>query len=176
LCHALAEEYARGAHDAGHETRSIDVARLEFPLLRSAAEWQAAPCAAIDDAQRTIAWAEHLVIVFPLWMGDMPALLKGFFEQALRPGFALGRSSARRLPQKMLTGRSARLIVTMGMPALFYKVYYRGHSLASLRRNLLGTCGIKPVRTSVVGLADSQKRGYREVWLARAAMLGREAV
>lgn len=172
--HALAEAYAEAALAAGHEVKQIQVAALEFPLLRTEQEWHAAaPPAAIAEAQRVVAWAAHLLIVFPLWMGDMPAVLKGFFEQVLRPGFALGESKPGRLPAKLLKGRSARVMVTMGMPAFFYRLYYRGHSVKSLRRNMLGLCGIAPVRTSMVGLVGVA--GSREKWLRQAAALGRRA-
>jgi len=76
FCHALAEAYAEGAFTGGHQARFIPVAELDFPLLRSKAEWEgASPPAVIAEAQRTIAWAEHLVIIYPLWLGGMPALL-----------------------------------------------------------------------------------------------------
>ena len=176
FCHALAEAYVRGATDAGHLVQTIDVARLEFPLLRRAVDWQdAAPPSSIRAPQETIAWAEHLVIFFPLWQGDMPALLKGFFEQALRPGFALGKAAPGRLPKKLLKGKSARIVVTMGMPAFFYRLYYRAHSVKSLKRNILELCGVRPVSTNLIGTVDSEALGKRELWLAKLAMLGRDA-
>jgi putative NADPH-quinone reductase len=172
--HALADAYALAAQEAGHELRAIEVARLEFALLRSAADWESrAPSAPIRAAQETIAWAGHLVIVFPLWLGDMPALLKGFFEQVLRPGFAIGKAQPGRLWQKLLKGRSARIVVTMGMPAFFYRLYYRAHSVKSLKRNILEFCGVSPVRTSVIGLVEGGKLGKRELWLAEMQELGR---
>jgi putative NADPH-quinone reductase len=166
--HALAEAYARAAREAGHEVREIRVAALEFPLLKTQAEWGGAPPAAIAGAQETIAWAEHLVFVFPLWLGDMPALLKGFLEQALRPGFALGEGFT-----KLLKGRSARLVVTMGMPGLAYRFWFRSHSMKSFERNILHFCGISPVDMTYVGLVE-QKRG-RDKALAKLAALGRKA-
>jgi putative NADPH-quinone reductase len=170
--HALAEAYAQAAKDAGHEVRTIEVARLEFPLLRTATDWESgAPNETIGEAQKTIAWAEHLVIVFPLWLGDLPALLKGFFEQALRPGFAIGKGAPGRMWKKLLKGRSARIIVTMGMPAFFYRLYYRAHSVKSLKRNILEFCGVSPVRASLVGTVESE--GARELWLAKVQALGR---
>ena len=91
FCHALAEAYAEGAFAGGHQVRLITVADRDFPLLRSKADWDGAPPpAAIAEAQRTIEWAEHLLIIYPLWLGGMPALLKGFLEQALRPAFMTG--------------------------------------------------------------------------------------
>jgi putative NADPH-quinone reductase len=174
FCHALAESYAQAAREAGHEVRTVEVAHLEFALLRGAADWQqAAPTQAIRGAQQALAWAEHWVIVFPLWLGDMPALLKGFFEQALRPGFALGKAEPKRLPKKLLKGRSARVIVTMGMPAFFYRIYYRAHSVKSLKRNILEFCGISPVRTSFIGTVDSATA--RQIALAKVQMLARRA-
>ena len=83
--------------------------------------------------------------------GSMPALLKAFLEQVLRPGFAFGAAERRGMPKKLLAGKSARIVVTMGMPAFFYRLYYRAHSLKSLERNILGFVGIKPVRVTLLG-------------------------
>jgi putative NADPH-quinone reductase len=172
FCHALAQAYAQGAKAGGHDVRIVDVARLDFPLLRSAVEWQeGAPVASIRKAQDAIEWSQHLVVVFPLWLGDMPALLKGFFEQALRPGFAIGEAGEGRLGEKLLKGRSARLIVSMGMPAFFYRIFYRAHSVKSLKRNILEFCGISPVRSSLIGAVDSASA--RKSALATIRRLGR---
>jgi putative NADPH-quinone reductase len=171
---ALAGAYEEGAREAGHEVKVIHVARLDFPLLRSAAEWECKPAAdSILEAQRTLAWAEHLVLFFPLWLGDMPALLKGFFEQVLRPGFAIGKAEPGRLGRKLLKGRSARIVVTMGMPAVFYKVYYRAHSVKSLKRNVLEFCGVAPVRTTLIGTVEGDA-DWRGGWLMKLAVLGRQ--
>lgn len=35
LCHALASSYNAGAESAGHSVRHVNVAKLDFPLLRS---------------------------------------------------------------------------------------------------------------------------------------------
>lgn len=170
--HALAGAYERAAREAGHQVKLIDVARMQLPLLRSAKEWETGPVPqAVAEAQRAIRWAEHLMIVFPLWLGDMPALLKAFFEQVLRPGFALRPG---RLPKKLLKGRSARIVVTMGMPAFFYRLYYRAHSAKSLKRNILEFCGISPVRTRAIGMVEGRKES-REGWLEKLAALGRQA-
>src|SRR5262245_5661905 len=85
FCHALAEAYLEGAREGALAVRLIDVARLDFSILRTQAEFETGtPPQSIVDAQETIRWADHLVIVYPLWGGTMPALLKGFFEQAFR--------------------------------------------------------------------------------------------
>jgi putative NADPH-quinone reductase len=38
---------------------------------------------------------------------------------------------------KFLSYKSARIIVTLGMPTLRYRWYFRAHSLRSLKRNIL---------------------------------------
>lgn len=175
FCRALAGAYAGGAEEAGHEVRYIDVTALDFPLLRTEEEFGSGdPPPAIAEAQDTIKWGEHLVFVYPLWHGTMPALLKAFIEQVFRHGFALGTESDR-WPAKLLTGRSARIIVTMGMPALVYRWYFGAHSLKSFERSILKLCGIKPVRETLIGMVgamDGRKAAKR---LAEMVALGRRA-
>jgi putative NADPH-quinone reductase len=82
LCHTLADAYAGGARAAGHELRTTTVAQLDFPLLRNEHEWQQGALPdALRKVQDDIFWAQHMVIFFPLWLGDMPALFKGFLER-----------------------------------------------------------------------------------------------
>jgi putative NADPH-quinone reductase len=177
LGHALATAYREAAEQAGHQVRTVTVAELDFPLLRSQAEWAEGDVpTALRDAQEAIAWAQQLVICYPLWLGTMPALLKGFLEQTLRPGFAIGRSSDPHKPwSELLGGKRARVIVTMGMPAWAYRWWFRAHSLKSLQRNILGFCGVKPVRATLVGMVDRLDDAARARWLAKLAELGRSA-
>jgi putative NADPH-quinone reductase len=170
---ALAEAYASGAIAAGHNVRRIDVATLVFPLLRTKEDWEkGAPPASIRRAQEDIAWAEHLVLLYPLWLGDVPALLKAFLEQTLRPGFAMTMEG--KTWKKLLKGKSARIVVTMGMPAFIYRWYFRAHSLKNLKRNILGFCGIGPTRSSLIGMIEGDD-GKRRRWIDTMRALGRDA-
>lgn len=172
---ALAEAYATGARAAGHEVRVVDLARLEFPLLRSQAEFETGELpASLEEARAAIAWADVLVFVFPLWLGTMPALLKGFLEQVLRPGFAFDYEANGRW-RPALKGKSARVVVTMGMPAFWYRLYYHAHGVRGLERNILNFCGVRPVRTSLVGMVALPGDGARRRWLRRMEQLGRRA-
>jgi putative NADPH-quinone reductase len=174
--HALADAYEQGAREAGHQVRRISVATLNLPLLRTARDFQTGtPPPAVRKCQDDLAWAEHWVILYPLWLGSMPALLKGFFEQVARPGFAFREARGRALPKKLLTGRSAHIVVTMGMPGIFYRWYYRAHSLKSLQRNILAFIGIAPVRTTVVGMVEGVSPAVRKRWLQRLRACGARA-
>jgi len=100
FCHALSDAYKEGARQGGHEVREIGVTKLQFPILRSRQEWETEqPAPDIAASQDTIAWAEHLVFVYPLWLGTMPALLKAFLEQTFRPGFEMGKEDEGKLEQ-----------------------------------------------------------------------------
>lgn len=173
---ALAEAYAQAARDAGHQVKAIGVANLDFPLLRTQHEWEYGEMPrALNEARDAIRWADHLVVLFPLWLGDMPALLKGFFEQVLRPGFAFDAGARGPFSAKRLTGKSARLVVTMGMPAAFYRWYFRAHSVKNLERNILGFCGIAPISETLIGTVNTPDNAVREEWLAKLRELGAEA-
>lgn len=166
----LVDAYAKGAADADHETRRIDVATVELPYLRSRPEWEGEPSPLIRQMQETIAWAEHIVILYPLWLGDMPAMLKGFFEQVMRPGFAVaeGAKSGR---HGLLRGRSAQIIVTMGMPAFFYRFFYGAHSVKALERNILRLVGIAPISHLLIGSVEGSEE-MRASWLQELYGLG----
>ena len=175
LCHALAAAYADGARSAGHDVDSVEPARLRLPLLVSQEEWESAAPPAVEAAQEAIRRAQHLAFFYPLWLGDMPAMLKGFMEQVARPGFAIDPSSRNPLHAGLLGGRSARLVVTMGMPALAYRWLYGAHSVRLMHRNILGFAGIAPVRSTIVGGAGALDAARVERWCARLHALGTAA-
>lgn len=172
--HAIVSAYAYAAKEAGHEVREIRLATQDIPILRSRKQWMEEDLpASLKSGQDAIKWAQHIVFLYPLWMGDMPALLKAFIEQAFRAGFALdyGDEGDRKIPKKLLTERSARLVVTMGMPAIFYRAYYASHSVRSFKRNILALTGIDPVATSLIGNVDGSAK-HRERWLKKMARHG----
>ncbi len=177
LCHTLAKAYASGATVGGHEIRVTSVALLDFPLLRSQREWEhdALP-AALRQAQDDITWSQHMVLFFPLWLGDMPALFKGFLEQVARPGFAFAGDPMGPMTKKPLAGRSARVVVTMGMPALLYRLYFRAHSVKSLKRNILRFIGLRPVKETLIGKVGKADTTTVASLVAKLEGLGREGV
>ena len=165
LCHALADAYAEGAIAAGHQVMRIELAQLDFPLLRTQQDFETGHIpVTLVPARDAIVAAEHLLIVFPLWLGTMPALVKAFFEQLMRSGIAF-QYQKQWFPKQLLSGRSARLVVTMGMPALIYRWYFRAHGLRGLERNVLRFAGMKPVRETLFGMVQGADEPRRRRWL-----------
>lgn len=166
FCHAIARAYADAAAAAGHQVQRIEIAHADFPVLRTRADWEGGePVPVVREWQEAIGAAQHVVIVYPLWLGDVPALLKAFFEQVFRPGFAISQGE-RTLAPGLLKGKSAHVIVTMGMPAAIYRLFFFAHSLRSLRRNILRFVGLGPIRQSVIGNVEGAPVS-RAKWLER---------
>jgi putative NADPH-quinone reductase len=165
LLNAMADAYAEAAIASNHQVRHIDVARLDFPMLRTQADFESGELPpALVQPRDDMRWAQHWVFLFPLWHGTMPALLKGFLEHIFRPGFAM-EYREKGFPRRLLAGRSARIVVTMGMPVMLYRWYFGALGVRGFERSMLGFAGIKPVRESFYGLtlADEKKR---EGWIA----------
>src|ERR1700688_2223938 len=174
--HEIASAYRQEAIGAGHEVRSVALADLSFPLVHTKAEFDGiGTCPAVSSLQADILWCDHIVIVYPLWLGSMPALLKGLFEQIFRPSFAFAQTTYRDRPKGILCGKSARVIVTMGMPAPVYRWYFGAHSLKSLQHNILAFCGIGPIRSCVIGSVGIASPAHHRRWITRIGELGRNA-
>jgi len=172
LCHALADAYRVGAEHAGYEVRTITVADLTFPWIRNKTDFEKGERPpAITEAQSVIRTSDHLVIVYPLWHGTMPALLKAFLEQVFRYDFAFAPGPDGRF-RKLLAGRSARIVVTMGMPGLAYRFYFGAHGLKSLEQSILKFAGIRPVRETLFGQVEDASDSKRARWLDQMQKLG----
>lgn len=179
LCHGLADAYAAGATEAGHTVSTIEVARLEFPLLQTQNDWVTGETpAALQDAQQNILAADHLLIIYPLWLGTLPAILKGFLEQTLRPSLATstpGEKASFSEFGRLLKGTSCRVVITMGMPALAYRFFFFAHSLKNLERNILNFVGVKPIRTCLYGMVEAVSAEKRARWMNEMKWLGQKA-
>lgn len=178
LCRGLAKAYGEGAEEAGHGVRRVDLAALEFPMLRTMQEFEhGALPVELKDAAEAIVWAEHIVFVFPLWLGTMPALLKAFLEQVMRPGTAFAYpDKGGGFTKTLLRGRSARVVVTMGMPSVIYRLWFLGHGIAGMKRSILHFVGITPVRETLFGMVAGASDATRAKWISQMRNLGERAL
>ena len=166
FCHVISRTYEEVAFAEGHIVRRFELANIDLPILRTRVDWETGePPAPVRECQEAITEAQHLVLVYPLWLGDVPALLKAFLEQLFRPGFAI-QQGAQTLSPGLLKGKSARIILTMGMPAFVYRFFFFAHTLSSLRRNILRFVGFGPKRESIIGSVEASA-DERAKWLER---------
>jgi len=151
LSSALARAYQEGAEGPDCMVRRINVGGIHFPILRSATEFSSSPeDKAIVEARAAFMLAEHIVFIYPLWLGGPPALLKAFMEQVARDQFLLGENK-RGFPLKKMKWRSARVIVTMGVPTLIYRTIFGAHGVKAFNIGILRLAGFSPIRTSYFG-------------------------
>jgi putative NADPH-quinone reductase/1,4-dihydroxy-2-naphthoate octaprenyltransferase len=173
LCAALADAYVTGAQEGGADVRRLSLTNFDFEqnvLVHSPRDQPLEPD--IADAVNLIAWAEHLVFVFPTWWGTMPACLKGFLDRVLMPGFAFADRDDGEGWDKLLVGKSAHLLTTMDTPPWVYRWIYRAPGLNALKRATLGFCGIEPVRSTIFGPVKPASDQRRVEWIEAARREG----
>jgi putative NADPH-quinone reductase len=170
---ALAQAYADGARASGAEVRELFLGELTFDPT-GAMNHSSPPALETDlvKAQEAIKWAGHLVFVYPIWWGTIPALLKGFIERVFLPGFAVNFRANSPLWDKLLAGRSAHLIVTLNTPSWIYRWVYGRPGHNTMKKTILEFCGIKPVRITEVGPVRNSTDAKRKQWMAQVRALG----
>lgn len=155
LSGALATAYQQGAEASGYGVRRIDVGKVHFPIMRNAAEFaDKSTDQPIVEAQAAFLEADHLVFIFPLWLGSPPALLKAFLEQVARGQFLLREKRKHGFPVGGLKGRSSHVIVTMGMPPLLYRILFGARGVKAFTQGILRLAGLSPIRISYFGGPD----------------------
>lgn len=172
FCHTLAERYQEAALKAGHELRLFKLADLDFdPILHHGYNKRQEHEPDLVAVKEAISWAEHLVFVYPIWWGSIPAGLKGLFDRLFLPGFAFKYRKDSPLWDRLLSGRSADLLVTMDTPPWYYRLVYKMPGHHQMKKTILEFCGIKPVRITSFGPIRTAKPARREKWLKKVAML-----
>ncbi|AHG40028.1 NAD(P)H dehydrogenase [Pseudomonas syringae CC1557] len=174
FCHALGDAYAQAARGEGHVVRIIKLGELDFdPILHHGYDQTQTLEADLLDAQRQIHWAEHLVFVYPVWWGGLPALLTGFFDRVLMPGFAFKSHGRKHSSNELLKGRSAELLVAMDTPAGYFHWIYGAPAHRQMIRTILGFCGIKTKRLTEFAPVHSATEQQRQEWILKAQALGK---
>ncbi len=181
LNQSLAEAYALSASKAGHEVRIAHISDMEFDADRKCAGYGPAE---LDELEPDLAgtlqnleWAQHIVLTTPMWWGGMPAKLKGLFDRALLPGhtFDTRQSTMMGFPKPMLSGRSARVIVTSDTPGWFMKLCYGNALFRQIRHQVLGFVGIAPTRITHLRITNQAKPKHIQSWIRSVETLGQNA-
>ncbi|NRS50610.1 NAD(P)H-dependent oxidoreductase [Brevibacillus sp. HB2.2] len=172
-CSALAHAYMQGAAGKAAQIRTIDLSQIAFdPNLKYGYRKRTELEDDLKEAQDLIRWADHLVIVYPTWWGTMPAILKGFFDRVLLSGFAYKYREGSSLWDKLLTGKTAHVIVTMDTPSWYNRLIYWQAGHLVMKRNILKFCGIKPVKVTEISGVNASAEEKRKKWLEKMKQLG----
>jgi putative NADPH-quinone reductase len=171
---ALAAAYRRGAEQSGAEFREIVVRDLQFnPNLQFGYRKRTELEPDLIRAQETLKWADHIVWVYPVWWGAVPALLKGFLDRVLLPGYAFKKREGSLWWDKYFTGKSARIICTMDQPPWYYRLCYGSPSHSAMKKLTMQFIGVGSVKITAIGPVRLSKDRFREKWLQRVERLGK---
>ena len=174
FCTSLAKIYLKGAKRSGARTRLLRLSELTFdPILHKGYKQVQKLEKDLLIAQKDILWADHLVFVYPVWWYSFPAILKGFIDRVILPGFAFKYTGPLRW-NKYLKGKTAHLIMTTGGPAWYYKIL--GNPSKAAMKKTLGFCGVKTKKVTVIGNAAqiNKKRAIKE--LAKVNTMGSKQI
>ncbi|PZD97556.1 flavodoxin family protein [Paenibacillus sambharensis] len=172
-CTALTASYVKGAAGSGASVREISLGSLQFnPNLQYGYRQRTELEPDLLAAQEIIRWADHLVFIYPLWWGTVPGILKGFIDRVFLPGFAFQTRPNSQLWDKLLTGKSARMVVTMDSPPWYFKLVHRSAGHTVMKRGILQFSGVNPVKITNIGPVKPSTAEQRDRWLQTVHDLG----
>jgi putative NADPH-quinone reductase len=141
----LSDAYKKGALKSGAEVKEIIIRELNFnPNLQFGYRKRTELEPDLLDAQEKIKWADHLVLIYPVWW------------------------------DKLLKNKSARIISTLDQPAWYYWLIYREPSNNAMKKLTLQFSGISPVSVTTIGPIRLSKDTYRQNWLKKIERLGEQ--
>jgi NAD(P)H dehydrogenase (quinone) len=173
LSRSLMLKYKEGAEAGGAHVDILDLAALNFdPVLRNGYGTAMEDEPDLIYAKSVIQIADHLVFVYPNWWSTVPAILKGFIDRVFVPGFAFNYRKNSPLPEQLLKGKSARLIVTMDSPGFFYSLFLGRPGDRMMRQGVLNFCGVKSVSMLRFPLVRSTAGKKVPIWLKQVYSAG----
>lgn len=175
FCNALLDSYKKGAASRGVNCKTIYISELDFDVNLSNGYKTGETLELEKDlvhAQELILWADHIVLAYPNWWGFMPAVTKGFIDRILLPDFAFKHHSGKLFPEKLLKGKSLRLLVTMDTPKWWFYLIYRASQYQILKDIVFGYVGFDPIKFSTFGFIRKSDEKQRAKWLKKTEKLG----
>ncbi|WP_299315955.1 NAD(P)H-dependent oxidoreductase [uncultured Aquimarina sp.] len=173
--YALSDAYKKGAISSGTDIKEINIRELNFnPNLQFGYRKRMELEPDLIAAQEKLIWANHIVWVYPVWWSSVPAIMKGFLDRILLPGFAFKKKENSLLADKCLTGKSARIICTLDQPPWYYSLVYKSPSHNAIKKGTLHYIGVKKVRIITIGPIRLSKEKFRTKWLNKVEKLGQK--
>lgn len=170
---ALSDAYKKGVESSNAELSIVNIRELEFnPNLQYGYRKRTELESDLLKVQELIKWADHLVWIYPVWWGSVPAIMKGFIDRVFLPGFAFKKRESSVWWDKFLTGKTARLNCTLDQPAWFYKWFNNSPSHNAMKKLTMHFVGVKKVRITAIGPLRLSKAEFREKWLKKIEKLG----
>ena len=165
--HALASAYIDSVLEQNVHVDLIEVGQLNFDANLKygyAKRMELEPD--LVDAWKKIELADHLVWIFPVWWGGLPAITKGFIDRVFLPSIAFSYKENSDRVKGHLLNKTATIITTLDQPGWFYKWYFGEPSTRQLKKATLEFCGIKKIQTIYIGSVRGSSELQRKKWLS----------
>ena len=176
-CGAIMAAVERGLRKSGQPFRVINLDQDDFdPVMRSkdllafvgAGKNNPDALDAVDDQvkeyKRHLEWAEHLVMIFPIWWMTMPAMMKGFIDKVIFPGIVYKMEDGEMI--SMLSKlRQVTVITTMNTPQDIYKEVFGNSIEGSLIKGTFNKIGIHDIRWISLNMVKQSGDEKRWLWL-----------
>ncbi|RMA78994.1 putative NADPH-quinone reductase [Metamycoplasma subdolum] len=145
----LVDAYEKRLKELKIEVRRVNLIDLDFDLIlrKDKQEHQST----IEKEQANIMWADELIFFYPLWWGNVPALLKGYIDNVFTHGFAYKHHEDDPLWDKLLEGKKARIFSTCDASSEFVKTDYKDCDFIFLKKAVFWFTGIKTIETYRIG-------------------------
>ena len=177
LCRSLAETYVEAASNSGYDVHVFHISDSDFnPVLNAGYESRLQLEDSLCTFKQELEQADHVVMVYPVWWGSVPAGLKGLLDRVFLPGFAFKYEKDDLFPKRLLKGRSARLIITMDTPVWYYKLVYGSPATKMMKRTVLEFCGFSPVKVTEFGSVIKSSEHRRRKWITQVEKLGSQGL
>ncbi|WP_298295635.1 NAD(P)H-dependent oxidoreductase [uncultured Litoreibacter sp.] len=170
--------YADAAVAAGHDVRHMRLSDMQFDMdFGDGGYKNHKPLEPVlEDFLTSLEWAEHFVVSTPMWWGGLPAKLKGLFDRTLLPGRAFDtRVTKMGMPTPMLTGKTARVILTSDTPMWAMRWLYRRALMHQTTNQVMKFCGLKPTRYTYFSGATNADAPQVSCWSKQLEALGGSA-
>jgi NAD(P)H dehydrogenase (quinone) len=180
VCGAITDAYEKSAREAGHTIERLNIGEMQFdPILHKGYRAIQPMEPDLVKFQEHVKWADHVVIIHPVWWVGMPAILKGLFDRAWLPGSAfryMKMPSGKRSVfwHRMYRGKTARIIITSGTEPWMVRLL-PGNVNSQLKWGILWFAGFS-TSTTWFGPAENVPEARRARWLAKVARIGRKGI
>lgn len=180
LSKLFVDTYVEAAKVSGHEVRVAHLHDLNFDLDYEFGGYsKTKPLEPqLETFLEDLEWSQHFVLASPMWWGGLPAKLKGLIDRAFLPGRAFDTRNPNKLglPAPMLTGRTARVILTADTPGWFLRLVYGNALIRQLKGQVLNFVGFKPVKFTYFAGTSHPKAGKVARWTETIHRVGRDGV
>ena len=171
--YALSEAYREGASNTNAVITQINIADLDFnPNLEFGYRQRTELEPDLVNAIEKIKKADHIVWVFPMWWYGYPAIMKGFIDRTFLPGITFQPVEGQAFPDKLLKGKTARIIITSDTPNWYDYLFMKRPAINQFKKGTLEFCGISPVKVTYIAPIKNSSLEFRKKWLKKVSLLG----